>query len=217
MSGWRDRDRAGNWSDFALEHAILASMSLPKRAAYLGLVSVVTCLFPWDPLAAQDLASGSLPALTVSQCSSIPTGLANWYRAEGNATDSFGMRHGTLQNGTGFIAGKVGQSFAFDGQNDYVNLGGWFDLQVFTIAMWINPRPTQQTYADIIDNNHTDGRSWVLQYANSGLRFYWGVAQRGTIPVELSADRWQFLVITMDTNYVSRLYLDGVEQGSFAS
>lgn len=202
-------------SDFNYKGATLESMTLLERLGSFYPVCVAVWLFGSSSLSAQDIGSVPLQALTVPQCSLIPSGLAHWFRAEGNGIDSFGMRHGTLQNGVGFTAGKVGQGFTFDGANDYVDLGGWFDLQVFTIAMWINPRATQQTYADIIDNNHTDGRSWVLQYANSGLLFNWGVAQRGSIPVQLTADRWQFLVITMDAKYVSRLYLDGVEQGSF--
>jgi hypothetical protein len=120
-----------------------------------------------------------------------------------------------LQNGASFAPGKVGQAFQLDGANDYVDLGNWFDLQVFTVALWVKAGAAQQTYADIIDNNHTDGRSWVIQYQNTGLQFLWGIAQRGTVTFSLTPDTWQFLVVTFDANYVGRLYLDGEFKGSF--
>jgi hypothetical protein len=50
----------------------------------------------------------------------VPAGLISWWRAEGNAFDSAGANHGVLTNGATFAAGNVGQSFAFDGVNDFV-------------------------------------------------------------------------------------------------
>src|SRR3954470_7231246 len=86
-----------------------------------------------------------------------PPGLTDWYRAEGNANDSVGAHDGTLQGGLGFAAGEVQQAFNMDGVDDSVDLGTWFNLQSFTIDLWVNPAPgaSQTLFADILDNNHT--------------------------------------------------------------
>jgi hypothetical protein len=49
----------------------------------------------------------------------LPAGLISWWRAEGNALDSIGTNHGVLTNGATFATGQVGQTFAFDGADDY--------------------------------------------------------------------------------------------------
>jgi hypothetical protein len=54
---------------------------------------------------------GALPA---------PSGLISWWRAENDALDSVSTNNGYLTNGASFAIGKVGQSFLFDGTNDYV-------------------------------------------------------------------------------------------------
>ena len=82
-------------------------------------------------------------------CTAPPSGLISWWKAEGNATDSAGVNHGVLQNGVAFAPGKVGQAFSFDGVNDSVDLGGWFNLQVFSIGLWVKPRFPGH-YADIL-------------------------------------------------------------------
>lgn len=52
----------------------------------------------------------------------IPAGVIGWWKAEGNAQDSSGSNHGTLRNGAGFSAGKVGQAFSFDGSTGFVEI-----------------------------------------------------------------------------------------------
>ena len=49
-----------------------------------------------------------------------------------------------------------GNALSFDGIDDHVELGSSFTSQNFTVDMWIKPGASQITYADIIDNNHTD-------------------------------------------------------------
>ena len=134
---------------------------------------------------------------------------------ESRSNDVGGDWQATLQNGATFAPGKVGQAFHFDGADDSVDLGNGFDLQTFTLAMWVKAGAVQQTYADIIDNNHTDGRGWVVQYQNTGLLFEWGVALIGSIRFNLVPDQWQFLAITLDPATDSRVYLDGALIGSF--
>jgi parallel beta-helix repeat protein len=60
-----------------------------------------------------------------SVCAPVPSGLVDWWRAEGNANDAIGSNHGTLNGSASFsttAAGFNGQAFKFDGTNGYVAL-----------------------------------------------------------------------------------------------
>ena len=50
------------------------------------------------------------------------TGLVAWWRAENNAFDAVGGNHGTQYGGTNYTAGRVGQSFNFDGVDNYIQV-----------------------------------------------------------------------------------------------
>lgn len=144
-------------------------------------------------------------------------GLLSGWLAEGNAADAFGPNPGTLQNGTGFVAGPLGQAFAFDGSDDCVDLGTWFNLQAFTIACWVKPEATQAAYADIMDNNHTGYRSWVWQYSNTsdavGTDWTMGFYNVGSVAMKLVHQTWQHFAVTVGGGTV-RYYLNGQLIGS---
>ncbi len=161
-----------------------------------------------------------LTVLPMTNCTPVPTGILGWWRGESNATDSVGNHNGIMIGGTAFAAGEVGQAFSFNGLTAAVNLGDWFDLQTFSLAMWVKASASQVTDANLIDNNHGDApwRSWTVQYENTGLHFIWGLFLTGGdfayIPFELNSNTWQYLVLALDSNRVARVYLDGQMQGS---
>jgi hypothetical protein len=72
-----------------------------------------------------------------STCSSLPSGAAAWWKAEGNANDVLGVNNGVLQNGTTFSPGLVGQAFSFDGTDDNVSVSRSIQDD-FTIEFWLN-------------------------------------------------------------------------------
>ncbi len=75
-----------------------------------------------------------------------PTDMLSWWPGEGSAEDVKGTNDGTLQNGTTFAAGKVGQAFSFDGVDDYVSFGssaGNFGTGDFTVDFWIKTNATR--------------------------------------------------------------------------
>ena len=187
-------------------HSILGRHSLSYAILMLTVSSFMSLL---------QGSSASETAQPVVDCISSPAGMVAWYAGDGNADDIQGptFEHGTPQGGVTFTTGQVGQAFTFDGVDDSVDLGSWFNLQTFTIGMWLKSEASQVAYADIIDNNHTDFRSWVVQYQNTGALYQYGSSD-GVISFNLTPGQWQHLAITRDANRVSSLYLDGNLVGS---
>jgi hypothetical protein len=95
----------------------------------------------------------------------------------------------------------------FDGTNDKVELGNWFNYQVFTIEMWLKPGATQSSYADIIDNNHATDINWVCQ-STGGNSYIFG-ANGAAVSFTLTADVWQHVALVKEDKAV-RVYINGV-------
>ena len=51
-----------------------------------------------------------------------PAGLVSWWRAEGDASDYAGTNSGIVQGAVTFVPGWVGQAFALNGSNSYINV-----------------------------------------------------------------------------------------------
>jgi hypothetical protein len=148
-------------------------------------------------------------------------GLVSWWRGEGDASDTMGVHPGTPQGGLGYAAGQVGQAFVLNGQDAAVALGNWFNLQQFTLSLWVKPGATQVQYADILDNVHSDNRSWAIQYDNvsDATRSYWHWGTSlpsggGSLLFSLTNGAWQHWVVTLGADRVQHLYLDGKLAGS---
>ena len=149
--------------------------------------------------------------------SQIPTdGLVAWYPFTSNANDQSGNGHdGTPYPGVTLSPDRFGTSdnaYAFDGSTGRIELGPWFSLNIFSISLWVNSGSWQNTYADIIDNNHTDYRSWAIQQKQSStntMQFGATIPGTDTDTVTLSTGIWQHLVAVKDSQQV-RFYLDGV-------
>ena len=72
----------------------------------------------------------------------LPPDAVSWWTADSTANDVITNNHGTLYNGGTYAAGKVGQAFKFDGNNDHVRIPNQPNLR-FTNAVtfegWIYP------------------------------------------------------------------------------
>ncbi len=75
-------------------------------------------------------------------CTPPPSDMVSWWRAENNPNDTQDGNDGTLQGNATFAAGKVGQSFSFDGDGDFVNVPLSTNLNIqnaITIDAWVKP------------------------------------------------------------------------------
>ncbi len=87
------------------------------------------------------LSLGAAPALAQT-CTPITSGEVARWKGDGDALDSIGANHGTLQNGTTFGPALFGQGFLFDGVNDYVTVPDAPAISftsAFTLAAWVKP------------------------------------------------------------------------------
>ena len=115
-------------------------------------------------------------SFAAAQCVAPPSGMTNWWPADGNAFDIVGGNHGTLVGDATFGDGMVNQAFDLDGNGDFVqvndtetaafNFGG-----SFTIDAWINLEAVPAEFAPIVSKWNDLGvnqRSYFLAVQNVG-------------------------------------------------
>jgi branched-chain amino acid transport system substrate-binding protein len=96
-----------------------------------------------------------------SQVRATPTGLVNFWPADGNAVDVAGGNNGALINGAGFGPGVTGQAFSFNGAGQYVQASSPvpFGASDFSVDLWTNfnsvpgSNPTNPCCPLIADDN----------------------------------------------------------------
>src|SRR6185295_8366530 len=70
-------------------------------------------------LAGSALSSNTVLTVWMPQtnCSTAPTGLVSWWRAEGNALDIAATNNGALLGNVSYGSGMVGEGFVFSGSS----------------------------------------------------------------------------------------------------
>jgi hypothetical protein len=109
----------------------------------------------------------------VPSTSTWQTGLVSWWKLNGNASDSIGTNHGTVNGATLTSTGcKSGQCYSFDGVNDYVNIknpGNVFDGKNITLSAWVVYNRGND-YQRIIDRGYANQFSfWISTSPQLGL------------------------------------------------
>jgi hypothetical protein len=173
-----------------------------------------------------DAAQVTQSSTVYPPCAPTPSGAVSWWRGDGNAADALDGNPGTLQQGTTFAAGYVGQSFAFDGVDDWVFLGHAAGLQFptgLTIEAWAKPRYVEgsgeQVYHLVLSKwaqSASYDSYWFGLYMGENTIRPLGVllqdglgylsAEGGSVP----ADEWSHLALTYDgTSGALTLYVNG--------
>ncbi|MBA4147882.1 MAG: LamG domain-containing protein [Verrucomicrobia bacterium] len=107
-------------------------------------------------------------------CLPAPSGLVNWWPADGHTNDVVTGVKGTLHNGATFASGKVGQAFSFDGINDYATFGttaGNFGTNDFTVELWMKISQTKAGGVYILSKRQTcgNGSYWNITMDGNGV------------------------------------------------
>jgi hypothetical protein len=168
------------------------------------------------------------PIQPVQGCTTPPSGMTAWYTGDGTANDFFGNNNGTLQNGTGFVSGKVAQAFSLNGINEFVSLppnvipypaAGATSTQPMSVDAWFSTRTggvilgQQDAAAPAMPNGHipaiyvgTDGFLYAELFWN-------GTPVPIRSPHAVNDGNFHFVAVTYDgSNEV--VYLDGASIGA---
>ena len=153
------------------------------------------------------VTNGLMLYLDAANPKSYPGSGTTWTDLSGN------NRVGTLTNGPTFNSSNGG-SIVFDGTNDYATVGTFFNYTNFTISTWVYPGSTQNTYADIFDNNHTGTQNFVCQQEATSTNQYAFSCLNATnfsktSVFTLTANTWHHLIFTWN-NSVASVYINGV-------
>jgi hypothetical protein len=166
---------------------------------------------------------------TPPACDPPPAGSVAWWAAEGNVNDSVGTNNGSLQGGTVFAPGEVGQAFSLNGTSAYVIVPASPSLNVgsgggLTIEGWINS-PTITAQQILVQWHHTGTPSFGLHMqtgtgsgggASAGALYANLVDTSGTYhfiwsnPGLLVSNQFQHVALTYNmSSGVGALYVDG--------
>ncbi len=160
--------------------------------------------------------------LNPSSCLPPPANMAGWWSGDGNANDIVGNNHGTLQNGTTFFAGKVGQAFSFDGTDDFVEVPdhpSWaFGTGDFTIDLWVNFRQLKIDNP-LVSNDEGGGSTnkWIFWVTSNNLNFHLntsaGESSGVSVPFAPLLNTWYHVAVARGgTTYT--FYVNGAPLGS---
>jgi Ca2+-binding RTX toxin-like protein len=158
-------------------------------------------------------------------CVPPPEGLVSWWQGEGDATDIVSGNDGTLQGGTTFVPGLVGQAFSFDGIDDYIRVPNHPSLsptEGLTIEAWVNFASTDGAHTIIAkcDNDCSyifkdwdDDDKLSIELSESSFQDLASLRSSTSLPLET----WVHVATTYDaTEGVVRLYMNGLEDASLA-
>ncbi len=96
----------------------------------------------------------------------------------------------------------------FDGIDDKVELGSWFDYQEFSIEMWLNPAVQQNTWANILDDNHVGNTNVVCQQLEDQTNTYIFGANGRVVQFSLQPNTWQHVALVRDDESL-KVYVNG--------
>lgn len=166
-------------------------------------------------------------ALAFAEATPPPSlGPVSLWKAEADARDSIGPNDGSLQNGTTFSAGLVGQAFSFDGVDDFIDVQDDDSLNPqteVTIDAWVKPassgpgRPIAQKVSSTNDGGYSFETTHNPFGPDNGLS--WAIWTGGlpriliTPAGVLTPNVWHHVAATYDGASM-RIYVDGVQRAS---
>ena len=153
--------------------------------------------------------------------------LAHWLFDDGQGVqardDSPNGLHGTLNNmepGLAWVAGKVGKALLFDGQDDYISIGGDPLLKSArgTLAFWMKTVLLGQNL-DLVNIFQDSYQNYLLIRRNSANRIYVRIEEGDQGKVALSSGEvltsgaYHHIAVTQDGSGV-KIYIDGALSGA---
>ncbi|MDP3695466.1 MAG: LamG-like jellyroll fold domain-containing protein, partial [Desulfocapsaceae bacterium] len=163
--------------------------------------------------------SGDFNVTTAASGDPNASGLVAWWKAEGNGYDSVRGNHGTLQAGTTYATGQVGQAFSFDGVDDYVNVPYSLSLELqesITIVAWINSSNNSINRA--IAGKAGGYQIFIEAGGHLDLGFYNGTWTHLQSSITIPENEWVYVAGTFNsTDGTMQLYINGIPDTSLVT
>jgi len=153
----------------------------------------------------------------------LPSGLVALWSGEGDGNDSVGGNNGVLHGDVSFAPGKVGQAFAFNGINAYVEVPSSANLKfsdAFTVEAWVNFNTHIGSSSATIAAKGQDTESvmdWMMGIRSDHLEMAvnaGGSWQGGDCVGTLTPGVWYHVAMTYDGSSF-RGYVNGVLDHTF--
>ena len=160
----------------------------------------------------------------IPPCDPPPSGMVDWWRGEGNPSDSIGTNNGVWQGTAAYTAAEVGQGFAFSGQNnvtvvDSPALHGL--VSAITMETWvkvnslsINANSSQATLVG------KGANSWTLNIFTPTGQIDFDTVGPSNLTLRgnknVNDGQWHHVVAAYD-GITKNIYVDGVLDASVAS
>lgn len=139
-------------------------------------------------------------------------GLQIWLPLNGNL-NNHGLQNPTITNTGATISnnGKIGKCYAFDGSNDYMQIGYGQGLTCnnLTITMWIKPLASLNDKIVFGVSNGNNQRLYIGIAANTYNIAFGSTSWGRTTNASVKQNTWQFLAVVINNNICS-LYCDGI-------
>ncbi|MBS1791708.1 MAG: VCBS repeat-containing protein [Acidobacteria bacterium] len=177
-----------------------------------------------------DVQTDSFTVTGASNCVQPPAGLLGWWPGDGNANDIQGANHGTLRNGaTASAAGKVGQTFSFDGVDDHITLNSTGIVKgqtAVTCDAWVRPRgPHSNGYGyggtvihESVTGSGSNSRFGVFVFNDGRVNVFGRVNDGGSTQVTTTAtlplNQWSHIAGTWSATDGIRIYINGQQAAS---
>lgn len=186
----------------------VANVQLANVGGYVATVS--------NSYAALASKAGYLTILSNPPGAAVaPSGLVDWWPAEGTPIDIIGTAHGTPVNAVTYVTGKEGRAFHFNGSNTYLSTGASSIPVPWTASFWVNRQNAPGTGAALCSDGA--GELKLEQYNGTHqvgfTKFtYWDQNFGYTVP----QNTWTHLVFVASGNQM-QLYANGTPAGTIAT
>lgn len=143
-----------------------------------------------------------------------PSGMADWWPADGNLNDLFGHNTATPQGAFSYVAGEQGLAFNFDGATTILNFGVTNIPAPWTASLWVNRQNAPGASAALL----SDGTYSIKLEQYNGTRqvgiTHYGVGDYN-FGYTVQAGTWVHLAL-VGTGSQTLLYANGTLQGTIA-
>lgn len=141
-----------------------------------------------------------------------PTGLIGWWPGDGNARDHQSSYHGVPSNSVAYASGLSGQAFKFNGIDSMVQIGNRvYNLATGTVEFWFK-RTGLGTGADVMIGTYGGAgaqRSPTIDFTGNNLTWEFGSLFGMNTGIPIANEQWYHVAMSYDTNYNTKVYLNG--------